>query len=416
MLAGGASEPGSATEAVRGACCVVREKGLDMSAEPRVVTFRNAQPASVPAGEPPSQEVLAFHRRLPGYAPTRLVHAPLLARMLDVGDVWVKDESSRFGLPSFKILGASWATYRALATKAGSTFPEWHTLDELSQHLDLLRPLTLVAATDGNHGRAVAHMARLLGLHARILVPDGMAQARIAAIRGEGAEVTIVQGTYDDAVEQAAAMASDRALMISDTGWPGYEDVPAWVVEGYSTIFREVDEQLAEAGKQQPDLVAVQMGVGALAAAVLRHYRRPAPAAAPRIVGVEPADAACVLASARAGERVLVPGPHRSIMAGLNCGIPSATAWPLVSQGIDLFVAIDDDYACDAMRALADAGVVSGETGAAGLGGLLAILRGAGALQLRDTLGISRDSSILILSTEGATDPEAYARIIAARP
>lgn len=387
-----------------------------MSVEPSVVTFRNPQVSSgLVAGEPPNREILAFHRRLPGYAPTRLVHSPTLARLLDVSDVWVKDESSRFGLPSFKILGASWATYRALAARAGGAILEWHTLDELQRQLDPLRPLTLVAATDGNHGRAVAHMARLLGLHAHIFVPDGMAPARIESIRGEGAAVTIVHGTYDDAVEQAAALASDRALVISDTGWPGYEDVPAWVVEGYSTIFCEVDDQLAEAGAQALDLVAVQMGVGALAAAVVRHYRRPALETRPRIVGVEPASAACVLASAQAGERVSIPGPHTSIMAGLNCGIPSATAWPLVSRGIDLFVAIDDEYARAAMLALADAGVVSGETGAAGLGGLRAILRGADALRIRDELGVVQTSSILVISTEGATDPEAYARIVSAR-
>jgi diaminopropionate ammonia-lyase len=392
------------------------ERGLKMSVEPSVVSFRNPQATSgLVVGEPPNREALAFHRRLPGYAPTRLVHAPTLARMLDVRDVWVKDESSRFGLPSFKILGASWATYRALDARAGGAIPAWHTLDELSRHLEPLKPLTLVAATDGNHGRAVAHMARLLGLHAHILVPEGMAPARIEAIQGEGAAVTIVQGTYDDAVEQAAALASDRTLLISDTGWPGYEDVPAWVVEGYSTIFWEVDDQLAEAGKRAPDLVAVQMGVGALASAVVRQYRRPALETRPRIVGVEPTGAACVLASAQAGERISIPGPHRSIMAGLNCGIPSATAWPLVSQGIDLFVAIDDEYAAAAMRALAAAGVVSGETGAAGLGGLLAILRGAEAPRIRDELGVGQASSVLVLSTEGATDPEAYARTVSTR-
>jgi diaminopropionate ammonia-lyase len=187
--------------------------------------------------------------------------------------------------------------------------------------------------------------------------------------------------------------------------------VPRRVVEGYSTIFWEVEEQLAAAGRVQPAVVAVQMGVGSLAAAAVLHYRtgdRGHRQERPRIVGVEPVDAACVLASARAGKLTEVPGPHRSIMAGLNCGLPSPLALPLLDAGVDDFVAITDDDARAAMRELAAAGVEAGESGAAGLAGLLAAAdRGLGP-----ELGLTRDATVLLLCTEGATDPEAYREVV----
>jgi diaminopropionate ammonia-lyase len=355
----------------------------------------------------PDRGPLEFHRRLPGYAPTPLVDAPGLAALLGIGKVWVKDESSRLGLPAFKILGASWATYLALEERLDETFAPWHTLDQLAAQLAPLRPLTLAAATDGNPGRAVARMARLLGLGARIFVPAGTAEARIQAIAGEGAEVIVVDGTYDDAVERSAAEAGARCMVISDTSWPGYESVPRHVIEGYATIFAEVDDELARRGEQAPDLIAVQIGVGALAAAVVKHYR-----GGPKIVGVEPTRAACLLAAMRAGRIVDVPGPQDSIMAGLNAGRASLIAWPIVSTGIDLFAAVEDRRAREAMRALADAGVVAGETGAAGLAGLIDLLTVDDAATVRAALGVTSATRALIFATEGATDPDAYAQIV----
>jgi diaminopropionate ammonia-lyase len=359
---------------------------------------------------PRASAVLAFHRQFPGYMPTPLVDAPALAARLGVRRVSVKDESSRLGLPAFKILGASWATYRALTAHLGLTEP---TLEDVRAALARSRPegtppLTLTTATDGNHGRAVARMAAILGCPAHILIPTGGAQARIDAIASEGARVTVVDGTYDEAVARAATEASDDCLVISDTSWPGYEDVPRWIVEGYGTIFAEVDMQLRERGARAPDLVAVQIGVGSLATAVVQHYR---PQGA-RIVGVEPAGADCMLASAAAGEITAVPGPHTSIMAGLNCGLPSLLAYPVVSAGVDCFVAIEDEWAREGMRALAQAGIVAGETGAAGVGGLLAVLTGDRADDARALLGVTPESRILAICTEGATDPEAYERIV----
>ena len=364
------------------------------------------------ATDPPTREPLFFHELLPGYAPTPLVATPALARRLGVGQVWVKDESERLGLPAFKILGASWAVYRALTARLGDAITDWATLDELRARLAPLGSLTLVAATDGNHGRAVARMARLLDCSAHILVPAGTARARIEGIEREGATVAVVDGTYDDAVAQSAALASPTHLVISDTSWPGYEEVPRWVIEGYSTILWEIDDELAQHAASTPDLVLVQMGVGAFAAAVVRHYRRPGVAAPPHIVGVEPDTAACVLASLRAGALTEVPGPHPSIMAGLNCGLPSLIAWPALRDGLDATVAITDDAARDAMRDLAATGIVAGETGAAGLGGLVTLLTGPGADERRARLGITAATRVLLFSTEGATDPVAYAAIM----
>ena len=304
-------------------------------------------------------DAFAFHRALPGYEPTPLVDAPAAARELGVARVLVKDESSRFGLPSFKVLGASWATHRAVGDR---------------------RDVTLVCATDGNHGRAVAWMARRLGLPATVLVPADMVAARRAAIAGEGARVEVVDGTYDEAVERAAALAGDDVLVIQDTAWPGYETVPGWVIDGYATIGAEID--LA------PDVVALQIGVGSFAAAMVRRF------AGARLIGVEPATAACALASIEAGEPVEVPGPHPSVMAGLNCGRVSPVAWPVIARGIEAYAAIDDRWAFAAVELLAADGVVAGESGAAGLAGLLAF---------RDALALGADATVLVVNTEGAT-------------
>jgi diaminopropionate ammonia-lyase len=359
--------------------------------------------------EPAGRAPLGFHRRLPGYAITPLVDAPGLAGALGVGRVWVKDESWRLGLPAFKILGASWAVYRALERRSGG-IGEWDDVEELRGRLGPLLPMTLAAATDGNHGRAVARMAKVLGLGARIFVPADMAAARIEAIESEGAEVVVVRGTYDEAVARSAEEADEHCLIISDTSWPGYEGVPRWVIDGYSTILWEVSDELGRRGEDGPTLVVVQIGVGAFAASVTRHFRSPGVSPRPKILGVEPARAACALASAEAGGIVHLPGPHGSIMAGLNCGAPSVVAWPTVSRGIDLFVAIGDDWAREAMRMLAGAGIVSGETGAAGLAGLLALSQEEGG---RRTLGLTEETRVLVFNCEGATDPEAYGRIVA---
>jgi diaminopropionate ammonia-lyase len=340
---------------------------------------------------------------MPGYAPTRLATAPGTAAALGLGELLIKLEVERFGLPSFKVLGASWATCRALSARAGLSGPA-ASFDELRAVAARLGGLTLVAATDGNHGRAVAHMARLLGLRATIFVPADMAPARLQALRSEGAEVEVVDGDYDNAVAASAALADKDRLVISDTSWPGYRDVPAWVADGYGTIFAELDEQLDGA----IELVAVQIGVGALASAVARalstQWRF--------VLGVEPADADCALRAVRDGPDARAPGPHRSVMVGLNCGSVSPLALPDLQAGIDAFCAVEDEAVEAAVRALLADGLTCGETGAAGVAGLVA-LRESWGEESWTRLGLSAAPRVLAICTEAPTDPQSFNRIAA---
>jgi diaminopropionate ammonia-lyase len=357
---------------------------------------------SLPA---PSPDIASFHRRLPGYRPTPLVRALRLGSDLGVGELLVKCESERFGLPAFKMLGASWATYRALCEHVGEEPGPWEDVEELARLLKGVLPFRLAAATDGNHGRAVARMARWLGFDARIFVPEGTTPGRIDAIASEGADVTVVAGDYDDAVRRSAEEAGARCLVISDTSWPGYEDVPRWVIDGYSTLFAEIGQALDVSGAQHPDAAFVPLGVGALGAAAANFFRT-GDGDSPRLVGVEPADAACVTASAAADRLVTVPGPHRSIMVGLNCGTPSRVAWPRVSRGFDAFVDIEDGWAVDAVRSLAGAGIEAGGTGAAALAGLAAWLRSS------DRPFALHGSRVLAICTEGASDRREWLRML----
>lgn len=372
---------------------------------PTPIEARSAAPDLAPRG---------FHRRLPGYTPTPLRRAPEAERRLGVARLWVKDESKRLGLPAFKMLGASWALYRALCDRLGHEPEPWDDVAGLTDAFAPLRPLTLVCATDGNHGRAVARLARWLGFGARIYVPENTVSARIESIEGEGASVVVVRGTYDDAVARSGQEEGDPGvLVISDTAWPGYQEIPKRVVEGYSTVFDEIDEELRRLEEAPPDVVVVQMGVGAFAASVVRWYlalSRPAV----RIVGVEPDRAACVLGSLLAGDRIGIEGGQDSIMAGLNCGTPSLVAWPLVRDGLAASIAIDDERAREAMRLLAGDGMESGESGAAGLGGLLELVENHAAEAYG--LGIGPDARVLVFSTEGPTDPAVWTDVVGRPP
>lgn len=325
-----------------------------------------------------------FHRSLPGFAATPLTEIPVLAAELGVGRVFVKDESARLGLPAFKVLGASWAVHQALASR---TAPG---------------PVTLVTATDGNHGRAVARVARLLGQRASVFVPDGVHPAAVAAIAAEGAEITHVAGDYDEAVRQAAAAAAGPgAILIQDTAWPGYERIPGWIVEGYGTLCAEIDEQLAAAGAGPPDLVGIPVGVGSLAQAVVTYYRSRPDGTAPALLTVEPEAASWVVASLARGEPVSVRTSD-TIMAGLNCGTPSSLAWPILRSGLDAAVTVTDAQSARAARDLAVAGVPAGPCGAAPLAGLRAALTGDGAAQRRAELGLGPAAIVVLLSTEGS--------------
>lgn len=347
------------------------------------------------------REPRTFHRALGGDTRTPLLAQPELASRWGVGQVHVKVETSRLGLPSFKIMGASWAAIEALRPVLPSW---WRPEDGLAPLAGALPEVTLLAATEGNHGHALARIARLLGLKARILVPESAAEHRVDAIRAEGAEIVCVPGTYDDAVSRSAVEASrNDHVLVSDTSWPGYEHVPSAVIDGYSTILWEVDEQLAETGCGAPDLVLVQVGVGSFAAAVIRHFRGAADG--PRIVGVEPAQAACVMASLAAGRPMAIPGPHTSVMTGLNCGTPSHVAWPSLSGGLDAAVAIEDDLAMAGTRTMAEQGIAAGPCSGAGAGAASELLAGEHADVHRRLLGMSPNSSVLLFATEGTRDP-----------
>ncbi len=339
-------------------------------------------------------DVAEFHRGVPGYAPTPLHDLPVLASRLGVRRVLVKDESSRFGLPAFKALGVSYAVYRLICARAGVRPAGW---DGLREVVATLPPLELVTATDGNHGRAVARFARMLGIPAHVFVPDVVSAEAIDAIRDEGAEVSVVAEDYDHAVRRAADFAESRAgaELLQDAALPGYEEVPRWVVAGYSTLPVEVDDQVVAMGADAPSLVVIPVGVGSFAQAVITHYR--SGDARPALVGVEPERAACVQASRIAGEPVAVPTSH-TIMTGLNCATLSSLAWPHLRDGLDAAVAVSEQQAADAVDELAALDVSSGPCGAATLAAMRVMLgdpdRAAG-------LGLSSDSTVVLLSTEG---------------
>jgi diaminopropionate ammonia-lyase len=318
-----------------------------------------------------------------------------VARELAVGRVFAKDESRRLGLPAFKALGASWAVRRVLERIDAGGGPT---------------PVTIVTATDGNHGRAVARFALLLGQRATVLVPEGVHPDAIAAIRAEGADVVPIDGSYDDAVGRAAELGLEAGhVLVQDTAWDGYEEIPGWIVDGYHTLFYEIDEQLDAVGPGGADLVVVPTGVGSLLQAALVHVRQPGRGARTAVASVEPVGAACVHASLVAGRLRSVP-TGTTTMAGLNCGTPSTLAWPAIRAGLDAALLTDDRAVARAGDDLAALGVDAGPCGAASLAALRDGLttRGTDAAGVRRHRGLDDDATIVLLVTEGtAANPSA---------
>jgi diaminopropionate ammonia-lyase len=343
----------------------------------RALVNTAVEPEAVPA---PSTEAAAFHAALPGYRPTPVHDLPATAAELGLAAVGLKDESDRFGLPAFKVLGASWAVERALREQPGLRM--------------------LVAASAGNHGRAVARVAALRGLGCRIYLPARAAPARRDAIAAEGAEVVIVAGGYEDAVAEArAASAGQGVIELADVGSGG----PAsWVVDGYQTLFAET---VAQAGC---DVLLVPVGVGSLAAAAARFGAH----AGIKVIGVEPETAACLTASLAAGRPTAVPNPGTS-MAGLDCAEISPAAWPSLRAGIHGMVTVTDAETHAAMRELAGHGLVVGDCGAAPLAALRALVADPACAALRAAVELRPAARVLLIATEGATDPGAYERAVA---
>ncbi len=358
---------------------------------------------------------LPLHRSLPGYAPTPLAALPDLAAELGLGRVLVKDEGGRFGIQAFKGLGASFAVDSVLRRRwrdvAGDEPAPASFTDPVAR--ERLGAITFTAATDGNHGRAVAWTARRLGQQAVIFMPADTAAARIRHIEAEGAAVRLIEGTFDDCVRACAQTAEREGWqVIADTAYPGYMEVPGDIMTGYSTIFAEIEQQL----DTPPDVVLLPAGVGGLAGAGAAHYTLTHGAERPRLVCVEPVDSACFIESLEVGDGLphAASGRQQSLMAGLNCGEPSLLAWPVVRDAVDVLLAIEDHWAEEAMRVHWRCGIVSGESGAATLAGLLALLRDPDLEPARRSLGLGPRTSVLVINTESDTDPENWARVTGA--
>ena len=337
----------------------------------------------------------AFHASLPNCPPTPLIRVPALAERLGVAECWVKDESQRMGLLAFKVLGASWAVNVAVRSTAG--LPPAESLSQLQDTAAVAgAALTLVAATDGNHGRAVARMAQLLGLRARIYVPTVISATAVEAIVAENAEVVPTGLTYDAAVMVAAnsCRAGPDQVLVQDTSWPGYQEIPRQIVNGYATLFAEIDDQVSA----PLNLVVVPTGVGSLLQAALLHYRAPERRDRPAVLAVEPLTAACVTRSLAAGEPVNIDTSSPTIMAGLNCGSVSEIAWPVIREGLDAGVAVSDSDATAAAAVLQRHGVDAGPCGAAALAGAEAAL---GDAERRTDLGIDHSATVVLINTEG---------------
>jgi len=365
-------------------------------------------------------EIIKLHQSIPEYKSSPLVSLPNLARSMGLGSIYVKDESPRLGLKAFKAMGASYAVYRYIRRQLSEqsiTVPE---AAEFYSSTNILTPgqFTFCTATDGNHGRAVAWVARKLNQKAVIYMPADSVKARIENIQSEGAEVVLVQGCYDDAVDKCRVDARlHNRQIISDTAWDNYYEIPNWIVAGYTTMFKEIDAVLAH--NHNIDLVILPAGVGSLAASAVWYYNTIHTDKSIQLVVVEPERAGCLMWSLveNEGRSGRMPGQPESMMAGLCCGTPSPGAWPIIKDGSDMFVTITDRDAREAMRTYYnplgnDPQIISGESGAAGMAALRQICRQDSNSEIAAFLQLNSKSSVLLLNTEGDTDPVNFKRII----
>ena len=368
-----------------------------------------------------AKKVRSFHQSFAEYSVTPLVQLKDLAAELGVQGIYVKDESYRFGLNAFKVLGGSYAIAREIGSRLGLAEEELSLSRLLQQDVqERLGKLTFVTATDGNHGRGVAWTAQRLGHKAVVFMPKGTAAERLENIRKLGAEASITDYNYDDSVRLARKYAAEHdGIVVQDTSWEGYEDVPLHIMQGYTTIGAEIVEQLAAYGAVKPTHVFLQAGVGAMAGAMVGFIADYYKDARPIITIVEPNEADCLYRTALAndGKLHIVDGALDSIMAGLCCGEPCSIGWQQMAAYADNFVAMPDKVAALGMRVLgnpigSDTAVVSGESGAAGLGLTVAALREQELAQLKASLRLDAESVVLCLSTEGATDVANYRRIM----
>ncbi|MEJ5020936.1 diaminopropionate ammonia-lyase [Ochrobactrum vermis] len=368
-------------------------------------------------GEEAAQEVERFLSYRENHAETPLHCLPVLASDLGVSAIYVKDEGHRLGLGSFKALGGAYAVIRLVLDEAGRRFGRRVDIAELqtSAVKAVAATMTVACATDGNHGRSVAQGAQLVGARARIFVHSGVSAERMEAIALFGAQVIRVAGTYDDSVAETARIAANNGwIVVSDTSWQGYEYIPALVMQGYTVMVREILRQVPHL----PTHVFVQSGVGGVAAAVAAHLSVALGEQRPVFVVVDPARAACLYESARAGHPVRVEPGEPTVMAMLECYEPSRVGWRMLVRVADAFMTIDEEDAIAAMNRLArptgnDVAIVAGESGGAGLAGLM---RAVATPADKSALGLDATSRVLVINTEGATDPGRYLQLVGMSP
>jgi len=366
------------------------------------------------------EKVANFHKSFPEYRVTPLQSLNKLAERLGVGIIWVKDESYRFGLNAFKVLGGSYAIGKYLAEKLDMDISELSFEKLKAKEIkEKLGEITFVTATDGNHGRGIAWAARQLGQKAVVFMPKGSSEIRLNNIKNEGAEASITDLNYDDAVRLANKYAAEHnGVLVQDSSWEGYEKIPTWIMQGYSTLIVEAIEQIKAEGKDKPTHVLLQAGVGSFAGSVQGYLAAVFGDDRPITTIVEPNGAACIYKSAKEGDGKphAVTGYMPTIMAGLACGEPSTVAWGILRDYADMYVSCPDYVAARGMRMLGnplrgDPQVVSGESGAVGLGLLSLIIQDNQLKEIAEKLNISKDSKILVISTEGDSDPEGYREI-----
>ncbi len=364
-----------------------------------------------------AEAVREFHKSFPMYAPTPLARLPETAKALGVGEIYVKDESHRFGLNAFKVLGGSYAMGNYLAQRLGRPLAETgYDVLTAPETKEQLGDITFITATDGNHGRGVAWTASTLGQSSVVHMPRGSAQERLNNIRAAGARADIIDGNYDDAVRLSRKEAAENGwVIVQDTSWEGYEQIPQWIMQGYCTMGLEAYEQLP----QKPTHIFLQAGVGSMAAAIAALFASIYGADRPKIILVEPNSADCFYRTARAddGKLHMVTGDMPTIMAGLACGEPCHLAWEILKDCADFFVTCPDWAAAKGMRILgnplgSDDRVISGESGASGFGCMAAILTAPELAAMKKELGLNETSRVLLFSTEGATDRENYRKIV----
>lgn len=365
-------------------------------------------------------KVKGFHESIPQYERTPLVKLENLAKMLGVEGVYLKDESYRFGLNAFKVLGGSFAMAKYMADKLGKDISELPYEKLISDEVrNELGDVTFFTATDGNHGRGVAWTANKLKQKSVVYMPKGSSLIRLNNIKAEGAKASITELNYDDAVRLATEDAAKvGGLVVQDTAWEGYEDIPAWIMQGYGTMAKEAVEQLSEYGVERPTHVFIQAGVGSLAGAV-QGYMAAKFEECPITVVVEADKADCFYKSAEAGDGKprFVGGDMQTIMAGLACGEPNTIGFEILKNYSEAFISAPDWVSAKGMRILGnplvgDEKVISGESGAVTTGTLVSIMQDESLAELRKALKLDENSKVLLISTEGDTDPDKYRSIV----